>query len=36
MAMLSVAYGVWQVWWLAALILSMLMIHVLARSSRVG
>jgi exopolysaccharide production protein ExoQ len=36
MAMLSVAYGVWQIWWLGALILSMLMIHVLARTSRVG
>jgi len=36
MAMLSVAYGVWQIWWLGALILSMLMIHVLAHTSRVG
>jgi hypothetical protein len=36
MAMISVAYGIWQVWWLGVLILSMLMIHVLARASRVG
>jgi exopolysaccharide production protein ExoQ len=36
MAMISVAYGIWQVWWLGVLILSMLMIHVLARQHRVG
>jgi len=36
LAMVSVAYGIWQAWWLGALILSMLTIHVLARSPRVG
>jgi exopolysaccharide production protein ExoQ len=36
MAMISVAYGVWQVWWIGVLILSLLMIHVLARQHRVG
>jgi exopolysaccharide production protein ExoQ len=36
MAMIAVAYGIWQVWWLGVLILSSLMIHVLARQQRVG
>lgn len=36
LAMISVAYGIWQVWWLGALFLSMLAIHVLARQHRVG
>jgi O-antigen ligase len=36
MAMIAVAYGIWQVWWLGVLILSFLMIHVLARQHRVG
>jgi exopolysaccharide production protein ExoQ len=36
MAMIAVAYGVWQVWWIGVLILSLLMIHVLARQHRVG
>jgi len=36
MAMILVAYGIWQVWWIGVLILSLLMIHVLARQHRVG
>jgi hypothetical protein len=36
MAMISVAYGIWQIWWLGVLFLSMLTIHVLARQHRVG
>ncbi|EWY41504.1 hypothetical protein N825_27745 [Skermanella stibiiresistens SB22] len=36
LAMISVAYGIWQLWWLGALFLSMLAIHALARQHRVG